>query len=1529
MPFLLRAASAVFALALAAPSTAKADALDPYGRIPLRFEENRGQADRRAAFLCRAPGYTLYLLKSTSEMSASAVIRFRHAEGSTVVRMDICGARPDARAEGLDPLASFSHYFKGADPSAWVRDVPHWGRVRVREVYPGIDIAYFASDRSLEYDFILRPGADPERIVLAFEGMLDLRIDDGGDLVLRVSAAGREVRVRRPVAYQPTEGEPRAIAGRFVARGERRIGFEIGPYDRTRPLVIDPTLSYSTFLGGSGWDIGYSIAVDSHGKAYITGSTVDDTTDFPTTNGVYDTTHNGNSDAFVAKLTADGSGLEYSTFLGGSGDDAGYGIAIDSSGNAYLTGTTADAVTDFPTTGGAYDTGHNGGKDVFAAKLTSDGSGLTYSTFLGGSGDDEGRGIAVDASGKAYVTGSTADDTTDFPTTNGVYDTTHNGANDVFVAKLSSDGSGLDYSTFLGGSGNDLGRGIRIDSGGRAYVTGYTADAATDFPATDGAYDTGHNGGNDAFVAKLNADASDLDYSTFLGGSGSDEGYAIAIDSGGMAYVTGSTADDTTDFPTTDGAYDTSHGGGPEDVFVTKVNADGSDLEYSSFLGGENVEMGYGIAVDGNGCAFLTGLAYTGFPTSNAFQSSPGGDTDAFVAAFNSAGSGLCYSSYHGGSAGDVGCAIAVDASGSAYVTGYTDDGVTDMPVTDGAYDTSQNGQGDAFAIKVTFAESVADLVSFSAERAADGRVLLRWRTGYETDNLGFHLWREEGGCRSRITRGILAGSALLAGTGTALEAGSSYAWWDAPSAQASRVDYWLEEIDLAGRRISHGPYPVTRSPFGIAPSRVKLASLLTATTKATAEGMARVAGRTAPARIPEDGDPAQWGLAAGSAIKLVIREEGWYRVHASALAAAGLDPAADPHGLRLIADGAEQSIRVADGGVEFYGMGVDDPSGDARVYWLVWGAEAGRRLLPAGRAFPAISRALRTGVEFRARSFLRTIERADRSIFLAAVRNGDAENFFGPLVTAEPVEQILPVRHMDRASSFVATLEVAIRGVSPADHRVSLTLNGVRLGAMAFSGAVRDARRLIIPASLIEDGDNVLVLTAEGGQTDVSAVETIRITYARRYAAEGDALACPAPPWKAVTIGGFSGEDVEVMDVTDPESPRPLPGKVQPCDAGREITVVPRGPGERRLLAFASTAVRMPAAIIPNVPSAWHAEGRGADEVIVAPRAFLDRLEPLVGLRREQGISVALAAVEDIYDEFAYGRKSPSAIRAFLRRALAVWEPAPRFLLLAGDATWDPRGRLGGAEGDLVPTMLVETSRMETASDDGLGDFDGDGVPEIAVGRIPARTADDLAAAAAKIAALERAGAWNRPAEILLVADENGGYDFGTEIEAIGRLLSPAASVRTVRRDEGGTREAILQALAGAPRAVAYAGHGSVQVWAGGILDSSDAGATASPIPLFVCLTCLNGFFHDLFTKSLAESLIEAQPGGAAAVWASSGATPPPAQIAMGRELLRILVDGDAGTLGEAVLEAKSAIDDSDVRRTWILFGDPATRIR
>jgi hypothetical protein len=466
----------------------------------------------------------------------------------------------------------------------------------------------------------------------------------------------------------------------------------VAGYDASRPLVIDPVLSYSTYLGGSDDDSGNGIAVDADGNAYVVGDTM--SVDFPTANPLQPGFGGSNQNAFVAKLSADGSALVYATYLGGSGREEGHGIAADAEGNAYVAGETASA--DFPTAK-PLQPALMGRSNAFVAKLSADGSALVYATYLGGSGTDEGDGIAVDADGNAYVAGMTS--SLNFPTTPAAFQTLHgSGPRNGFVTKLTADGSALVYATYLGGSGRDEADAIAVDADGNAYVAGETS--SLDFPTTPGAFQTTYSGGmSKAFVTKLNADGSGLIYSTYLGGSGEEEinGPGLAVDAAGNAYLTGIT--NSTDFPTAN-ALQRAYGGGASDAFVAKLNADGSELIYSTYFGGSGTDEGVAIAVDASGNAYLTGNTTSlDFPTANPLQPANAGLTNAFVAKLTADGSALVYSTYLGGSYFDEGHGLAVDGDGNAYVTGKTSS--PDFPTANPLQRTNA-GCYDAFVAKIT-----------------------------------------------------------------------------------------------------------------------------------------------------------------------------------------------------------------------------------------------------------------------------------------------------------------------------------------------------------------------------------------------------------------------------------------------------------------------------------------------------------------------------------------------------------------------------------------------------------------------------------------------------------------------------------------------------------------------------------------------------------------------------------------------------------------------------------------------------------
>jgi hypothetical protein len=668
---------------------------ESYSRIPLSFEANHGQANQNIKFTSRGNGYSLALAPTTFTVAVAhnknnEKFTARPNATASAVQATLLGGNTTAKLTGLEPVVTTTNYFIGSDPRKWKTNVPNYAKVKYSGVYPGVDLVFYGKQNLLEYDFIVSPGVNPSVIAVGFEGITGMRVDEKGDLILRTDAG--EVRQSRPVVYQQIDGARQIIPANYLIKGKKQIAFQIRNYDRSKQLVIDPTLAFSTFLGGGASDSGTGIVVDSSGNAYITGNTA--STNFPVTPGAFQTEIAAvpEPDAFVTKMNSTGTALIYSTYFGGGTRDSGNDIAVDGAGNAYITGLTDSG--DLPTTPGAFRTTIVGGDEfnAFAMKLNATGTALVYSTYLG---PVVGIGIAVDSAGNAFIAGQA---TGNYPTTPGAFQTVFAGGSDAFVTKLNSTGTALVYSTFLGGSGLDSAGDIAIDSGGNAYITG---NAQAGFPITAGAFQTVFNGVSDALVTKLNATGTALVYSTFLGGSGNDGANGIAINEAGNAYVIGFT--DSSNFPVTPGAFQTTKGAGL-DAFVTEVSTAGNALAYSTYLGGDGSDFGSDIALDAAGNASVVGLTgSTDFPTTtDAIQSASGGNNDAFITRLNAAGTGLVFSTYLGGSNGDNGTSVFVDAAGSIYVTGST--GSADFPTSPGAFQTLfGGGSSDAFVTKVVF----------------------------------------------------------------------------------------------------------------------------------------------------------------------------------------------------------------------------------------------------------------------------------------------------------------------------------------------------------------------------------------------------------------------------------------------------------------------------------------------------------------------------------------------------------------------------------------------------------------------------------------------------------------------------------------------------------------------------------------------------------------------------------------------------------------------------------------------------------
>jgi Beta-propeller repeat len=679
------------------PAADRARLQNNFGKLPLTFIENQGQADERIAYYTHSPGHSLTFTRDGHALRLSRA----NDEGTQAhtIKVELVEGAPE-RIESLQRAPGIVSYFKGPKEQ-WKTAIPTHSKIGYVRPWPGIDLSYDGTNGRLESVYTVAPHADPSQIKLRYSGQDSLTLDDDGNLVYSTSIG--EIQETAPIAWQDIDGQRVSVGTRFTLLDDSTVAFQVAKYDPSHALIIDPTLIYAGFIGGSADDRGRAIAVDSAGNAYVTGYTGSTEATFPATVGP-DLTYNGSgiTDAFVAKVNPAGTALVYAGYIGGSGNDVGNGIAVDSAGNAYVTGLTTSTEATFPATVGP-DLTSNDGDDAFVAKVNPGGTALVYAGYIGGSGTDGGNGIAVDSTGNAYVTGVTTSTEDTFPATVGP-DLTFNGSGggDAFVAKVNAGGSALVYAGYIGGNAGEQGRGIAVDSAGNAYLTGNTNSTEATFPATVGP-DLTSSGSTDVFVAKVNAAGSALVYAGYIGGSGQEFGFSIAVDSAGNAHVTGDTSSTEATFPATVGP-DLTYNGSMTDAFVAKVNPAGSALVYAGYLGGSGEDSGRGIAVDGAGNAYVTGgtgSTEATFPATVGPDLTFNGIGDVFVAKVNPAGSTLLYAGYIGGNGSDTGTCIAVDSAGNAYVSGFTDSASATFPATVGP-DLTYNGGGDSFVVKLS-----------------------------------------------------------------------------------------------------------------------------------------------------------------------------------------------------------------------------------------------------------------------------------------------------------------------------------------------------------------------------------------------------------------------------------------------------------------------------------------------------------------------------------------------------------------------------------------------------------------------------------------------------------------------------------------------------------------------------------------------------------------------------------------------------------------------------------------------------------
>jgi hypothetical protein len=841
----------------------------------------------------------------------------------------------------------------------------------------------------------------------------------------------------------------------------------------------------------------------------------------------------------------------------------------------------------------------------------------------------------------------------------------------------------------------------------------------------------------------------------------------------------------------------------------------------------------------------------------------------------------------------------------------------------------AQNITDDFFAS--TFAVTAVDRLDATATRDAR-HTLVEWSTGREVGNLGFRLFRDDGGSRVPVSNGLIAGAALRV-SGAYLPAGHTYRFLDEGRQARHARAYWIEEVDLHGHGVWHGPIVPEAGTIDarVAPSPTFVdlgqhAGVVTHTrltpaslSEATTSGRRRTVDPTANALAK------QWQIAAGDTIKIGVAEEGLYRVARTDLVATGLDPNADPQTFHLYADGVEVPIFIDGDAIEFYGAPLDTPSSGTRTYWLSAGGAGGLRM----------ANALAAGAQASTQpSYTATVERRDKTVYLTFLNDADADNFLGPVVStdgSQPTKQTLNVQHVDATQAVQLT--VSLQGGSdldtPTDHRVAVSLNGHPLGNVAFTGQTVGTATFPVPVDQLVDGDNTISLVAQNGDADISVVVSVAMTYRHSYAADDDRLLAVVDGGRQTSISGFRSNDVQILDVSDGQSPL----RITPLSvAGGTATFTAPGDGPRTILAVASSRLSHVVSLVKNEPSSLH-DAAGADVVIITHPSFVPALAPLVALRESQGLRVMVAKTDDVYDEFSFGAKSPWALRAFLANALRTWQKPPRYVLLVGDASFDERNYLGLGDFDLVPTKLVISSLLTTASDTWYTDFDNDGAADLPIGRLPVRTLDDARTEIGRIVAYEGAVASSRR-RIMFVSDADPKLDFHADTLSLEQSMPPGLDIVDVNSSQSGAAAARQQILGGFGDSfiVNYVGHGSVETWSNDALfGRADLGGlpAGSRSPIVIAMTCLNGYFHDVYTESLAEALLRA-PNGAVAVWASSALTTPDAQMPVNEILLRGLVGGGSMIrLGDAIVAAQRSSNTPDLRQTFLLFGDPATAIQ
>jgi uncharacterized repeat protein (TIGR01451 family) len=830
------------------------------------------------------------------------------------------------------------------------------------------------------------------------------------------------------------------------------------------------------------------------------------------------------------------------------------------------------------------------------------------------------------------------------------------------------------------------------------------------------------------------------------------------------------------------------------------------------------------------------------------------------------------------------------------------------------------------FSVTVTFAE-------IRSMEAAQGKnsTTVTWSTNREIDNLGFDVYRQVGsGPREKLNQQLILGSAFVSGRKTS--GPRAYRFVDRKP-PAGFVQYFIEDVDLNGTRTPHGP---------ITPATAAVTIDDTATTE-TDPTIGSVGGKfTTEAgmgvAIPSPDTPGekqlaeQWQLAGVPAVKVIVTQPGWYRVKKSDLLAAGFDPGNNANSISVFTEGVEVPVVLngkngnkfdPDDSIEFLGRGIDTFGTGGRVYYITAKKGAAARVKSTGGRGNSGTPA--------AGSFPYTFERIERTIFFTAlVNNGERSNFFGPVLLPAAATQKLTVGNLAPGN---AELEVIVQGASTnIQHVISLVLNGTNIGYVRLSDQERHIEKFPVPGSLLVNGDNTLTLVAENGWEDISVLESLRLAYPHAYRADNDALTFTVDGGNSVVVNGFTSSNIRVVDVTDPLVPVFIDATVgNATDGSKQVSFATGGFGKQTIFAFAESRVKSPAAIAWNEPSSWNATSNAANLVIITNKAFMNAANTLKAARQAQGIPTVVVDAQNVYDEFSYGHHGAQAIRDFLKRTTS-WKTAPHYVILLGDAFFDPRNYMGLGSYDFVPTKLINTTFLKAVSDDWFADFANNGLPTIAIGRIPARTAAQADGIVNKIVSrnVGSGDAWAKVVEV--IDDAPSGYPFDKAAQTLTSVIpAPYTVDRISIPAQASPTAAIIDGFNRGAAVTNYIGHGSMEIWSSSVFTSSIASTltNAPRLPFVVAMDCFNGYFHDGFTDSLAEALLRNPSGGAIGVWASSGLITTPPQLMMGIEFNRRALGATPTSVGDAVLSAKRATNDPDTRRTFILFGDPTLKLK